>query len=96
MESIIRDVRDLVPGERHAVETLIGHDLTEDQRILVMVLPMETEPSDSVRLRAREDFLLLSKLGSENRERLEHICMEGCRFDSRRRVTDSNRTGTVN
>jgi len=70
MESVIRDVRDLVPDERQVVESMVGHGLAEDQRILVVVLPSGTEPDDGVKLRAREEFLALCKFGTENRERL--------------------------
>ncbi len=70
MESVIRDVKDIEPEERHVFETLIGHNLAEDQRILVVVLPLEAHPDDSVRRRAREEFFELCKQGTENRARL--------------------------
>ena len=70
MESVIRDVRDIEPEERHVFETLIGHNLAEDQRILVVVLPMGASLDDSVRRRARKELLELCKQGTENRERL--------------------------
>ena len=41
MESVIRDIKDIEPEERRVFETLIGHNLAEDQRILVVVLPLE-------------------------------------------------------
>ncbi len=75
MESVIRDVRDIEPDERHVFETLIGHDLAEDQRILVVVFPPEANPDDSARRRAREEFFELCKQGTENRER-QHISIE--------------------
>lgn len=75
MESVIRDVRDIGPGERHVFEALIGHNLADDQRILVVVLPLGADRDDSVRHRAREEFFGLCKQGTENRERL-HVSVE--------------------
>ncbi len=75
MESVIRDVKDIEPEERHVFETLIGHDLAEDQRILVVVLPPGANQDDSVRRRAREEFFELCKQGTENRER-QHVSIE--------------------
>ncbi len=70
MDSVIRDVKDIQPDERHIYETVIGHSLAQDQRILVVVLPPGTISDDFVRRRAREEFFGLCKLGTENRERL--------------------------
>ena len=70
MESVIRDVRDIEPAERHVFEALIGHGLAEDQRILVVVLPRGANSDDSVRRRARDEFFELCRQGTENRERL--------------------------
>jgi hypothetical protein len=75
MESVIRDVRDIEPEERHVFETLIGHGLGEDQRILVVLLPLGANRDDFVRRRAREEFFELCKQGTENRERL-HVSVE--------------------
>ena len=70
MESVIRDVRDIEPAERRVFETLVGHHLAENQRILVVVLPLGENPDDSARYRVREEYFELCKQGTENRERL--------------------------
>jgi hypothetical protein len=70
MDSVIRDVKDIRPEERHIYETVIGHSLTQDQRILVAVLPSGADRDDSARHRAREEFFELCKQGAENREGL--------------------------
>jgi hypothetical protein len=69
MNSVIRDVKDIQPEERHIYEAVIGHSLTQDQRILVAVLPSGPVSDDFVRRRAREEFFGLCKRGTENRER---------------------------
>lgn len=86
MESVIRDVKDIEPEERFIYETVIGHGLAEDQRILVVVLPLGANSDDSMRRRAREDFFELCKQGTESRKRLgvsieeaDLILEEACR-----------------
>ena len=51
MESAIRDVKDIEPEERQVFEALIGHDLAEDQRILVVVLPLAENHDDPLESR---------------------------------------------
>ncbi len=70
MDSVIRDVKDIRPEERRIYETLIGHNLSQDQRILVAVLPSASDLNDSARHRAHNEFFELCKQGAENRERL--------------------------
>ena len=71
MDSVIRDVKDIQPDERHIYETVIGHSLAQDQRILAGGrCPREPFQTDFVIRRWREEFFGLCKLGTENRERL--------------------------
>ena len=49
MESIIRDVKDIVPDERRAYEAAIGHALREDQRVVIRVVNLGAEPDKATR-----------------------------------------------
>ena len=41
METIVRDVGDLDRGDRSALERVIGHALSESQRLIIQVLTVE-------------------------------------------------------
>jgi hypothetical protein len=45
MEAIIRQVRDIEESERHALEHVLGHQLKENQQIIIKVVTIEKEPS---------------------------------------------------
>lgn len=69
MESISRDVSRLEPDERRVYESVLGHALRENQRVIIRVVELENEPDESARRKAREEFHELCREGTENRER---------------------------
>ena len=69
MESISRDVNRLEPDERRVYESVLGHALRENQRVIIRVVDLENKPDESARRNASEEFHELCKEGTENRER---------------------------
>jgi hypothetical protein len=49
MDTVTRDVRDLPPADRSALERLIGHELRETQRVIVQVTDVQTHASGTAR-----------------------------------------------
>ena len=49
MESIIRDVKDIVPDERRVYEAAIGHALQDNQRVIIRVVNLGAEPDAATR-----------------------------------------------
>ncbi len=48
MESIVRDVRDIDAGDRHAIEHVVGRQLRDNQRLIIQLAEIEiplSEPS---------------------------------------------------
>jgi len=43
METLVRNVRDLDPSDRSALERLVGHQLRESQRLVIQVLGVAVE-----------------------------------------------------
>ena len=70
MVSIVRNVTELAPSERHLYETVLGEQLQQDQRVLVMVLNPGVEPDDAIRRNAMADFQHLCQEVTYHRERL--------------------------
>jgi hypothetical protein len=46
MESIVRDVRDIEAGDRHALEHLVGRQLRDNQRLIIQLAEIEN-PAES-------------------------------------------------
>ncbi|MGO8750023.1 MAG: hypothetical protein ACLQNE_29095 [Thermoguttaceae bacterium] len=69
MESISRDVRSLESDERRLYESVVGHALGENQRVIIHVIELAKGPDESVRAKAVEEFHELCREGTENRER---------------------------
>ena len=69
MESISRDVKSLESDERRLYESVVGHALRENQRIIIHVIEVENEPDQAVRRNAIEQFHELAREASEHRER---------------------------
>ena len=63
MESIIRDVRDIVPDERRVYEAAIGHALHENQRVVIRVVDMDAEPDNATRGAALGRALEIARQG---------------------------------
>jgi hypothetical protein len=43
MDTVTRDVRDLPPAERSALDRLIGHELRETQRVVIQVMTVQPD-----------------------------------------------------
>jgi len=52
MEPIVRDVTALDSAQRRSLETLLGHELSDNQRLYVAVLPNFKAPSSEQRQQA--------------------------------------------
>lgn len=52
MEPIVRDVTALDSDQRRSLESLLGHELSDDQRLYVAVLPNFQAPSSEQRQQA--------------------------------------------
>lgn len=49
MESIIRDVKNIESDERRLYESVLGHALRENQRVIIRVIELEGEPDEASR-----------------------------------------------
>jgi hypothetical protein len=47
METVVRNVGDLNPGDRSAMERVIGHALGEAHRLVIQVVPLESATPNS-------------------------------------------------
>ena len=51
MESIVRNVRDIDAGDRHAIEHVVGTTLRDNQRLIIQLadieIPAEPAPTDA-------------------------------------------------
>ena len=52
MEPIIRDVKDLESEERRVYESVLGHALGENQRVVIRVVDLGNEPDEASRREA--------------------------------------------
>ena len=48
MESVIRNVRDIDSRERQALEHVLGQQLKENQKVIIQVITVPTEPAEKV------------------------------------------------
>ncbi len=69
MESIVLNVKDLEAAERRRYETVLGQQLDESQRIILMVVSASVEPSSAQRDQAWADIQQLSKKAQENMQK---------------------------
>jgi fatty acid/phospholipid biosynthesis enzyme len=56
MESIIRNVSDIEIDPRHWLESSLGQHLEDNQRVMIMVLNVGTEPDEKKRRQAQENL----------------------------------------
>jgi hypothetical protein len=54
MQSIIRNVSDIVGDPRRWLESSLGQHLEDTQRVMIMVLNLGKEPDEKTRRQARE------------------------------------------
>lgn len=63
MESISRDVKSLQTDERRLYESVVGHALGENQRVIIRVVDLETEPDQSARRAAFQRAVEIAREG---------------------------------
>jgi len=47
METVFRNVRDLDPIDRSALERVVGHQLVESQQLVIQVMPVSAEQPET-------------------------------------------------
>ena len=65
MESISRDVKSLETDERRLYESVVGHALSENQRVIIRVVDMEAEPDQPTRQAAMSRAVEIAREGRE-------------------------------
>ena len=63
MDSIIRNVSDLAADERRVYESVLGHTLRENERIVLRVVEMGAEPDEGVRKAALARAVEIARQG---------------------------------
>jgi len=71
MESLIHNVKDMLPAMRQGFEAALGETLRDNQQVFVVVVTPGVEPSDQQRAEAIADLRELGKQGTKHREALE-------------------------
>jgi hypothetical protein len=66
MESITRRAKDLEAGQRRSLEEVIGHELQDDQQIVIRIVTPEVLPDSEKRALAFADLRRLSEQGAKN------------------------------
>jgi hypothetical protein len=70
MESLVHNVKDMAPETRLGFETGLGERLQDNQRVYVVVMTPNVEPSDQNKAAAIDDLQKLCKQGTKHRESL--------------------------
>jgi hypothetical protein len=70
MESITRSVKEMEAGQRRSLEQVIGHELQDDQQIVIRILTPEIDPDPEKRARAMADLRRLSEQAAKNCQNL--------------------------
>ena len=63
MESIIRDVKNIESSERQVYESVLGHVLRENQRVVIRVIDLESEPDQASRRAALSRAVEIARQG---------------------------------
>jgi hypothetical protein len=63
MESIARDVKNLESDERRLYESVVGHSLQENQRVIIRVIELGTEPDEASRRAALTRAVEIARQG---------------------------------
>ncbi len=66
MESVIHRVRDMEADKRRWIEAAVGHELQENQQILIHVLNVGVEPDEGLRRVALAQAADLARQGRAN------------------------------
>jgi hypothetical protein len=70
MESIVRNVKDIEPSQRHWLESEMGKPLQDNQQVIIRVVSIGVEPDGETRDAAIADMQELSTKGSQHRQTL--------------------------
>jgi len=70
MESLVHNVKDMLPAMRRGFEAALGEALCDNQRVYVVVVTPGVEPSDQQRSKAVADLRELGEQGTKHRESL--------------------------
>jgi hypothetical protein len=65
MESIARDVKSLESDERRLYESVVGHALHENQRVIIRVVELEAESEQAARRAALSRAVEIARQGRE-------------------------------
>jgi hypothetical protein len=65
MESIARDVKNLDSDECRLFESVVGHSLQENQRVIIRVIELGTEPDEASRRAALTRAVEIARQGRE-------------------------------
>ena len=49
MQTVIRNVKDIEPNERHCLEGTLGRQLQENQQVIICVIDLNEEPDEATR-----------------------------------------------
>ena len=63
MESIIRDVKSIASDQRRVYESVLGHTLRENQRVIIRVIEVEEEPGEANRRAALSRAVDIARQG---------------------------------
>jgi len=63
MESVIRDVKSLESDERRVYESVLGHALQENQRVVIRAIEAEGEPEEARRRAALQRAVEIARQG---------------------------------
>ena len=70
MESITRSVKEMEAGQWRSLEQVIGHELQDDQQIVIRIVTPEIDPDPEKRARAMADLRRLSEQAAKNCQNL--------------------------
>ncbi len=68
MESIIRNVKDIAGADRRGLEHVVGHELSDNQQVIIRVVEMEVIPNQQAKAAALDNLRKLSEQGSLHRQ----------------------------
>ena len=63
MESVVRDVNSIESDERRIYESVLGHTLRENQRVIIRVVDVDQEPDEASRRAALSRAVEIARQG---------------------------------
>ena len=66
MELITRSVKDIEPGQRRSLQEVIGHELRDDQQVVIRIVTPEAVPDAEKRAQAFADLRRLSEQAAKH------------------------------